>query len=59
MEQENVSLVGKGKEKKGSSNGLNSQSEKKKKDLSKVKLFGCHEYGHYVSVFLERKNAKK
>ena len=39
---------------------MNSQSEKKKKnDLSKLKCFGCHEYGHYVSDFLERKKAKK
>ena len=48
----------KGKEKKGSSKGSNSQSEKKKY-LSKVKFFRCHEYGHYVSDFLERKKAKK
>ena len=59
MEQENVALAGKGKAKKGSSKGSNSQSEKKKKDLSKVKCFGCHEYGHYVSDFPERKKAKK
>ena len=59
VEQENVVLVGKGKEKKGSSKGSNSQSEKKKKDLSKVKFFGCHEYGQYVNDFLERKKAKK
>ena len=59
MEQENAALVGKGKAKKGSSNGSNSQSKKKKKDLSKIKCFGCHEYSHYVSDFLERKKAKK
>ena len=59
MEQENVALAGKGKAKKGSSKGTNSQSEKKKKDLSKVMCFGCHEYGHYVSDCPERKKAKK
>ncbi|KAH9291810.1 hypothetical protein KI387_043003, partial [Taxus chinensis] len=48
-EQENVALAGKGKAKKGFSKGSNYQSEKKKKDLSKVKCFGCHEFGHYVS----------
>ena len=51
--------MGKGKAKKGSSKGSNSQSEKKKKDLSKIKCFGCHKYGHYVSDCLERKKAKK
>ena len=59
MEQENVARAGKGKAKKGSSTGSNSQSEKKKKDLSKVKCFGCHEFGHCVSDFLERKKGKK
>ena len=59
MEQENVALAGKGKAKKGSSKGSNSQSEKKKKDLSKVKCFGCHKFGHYVSDCPERKKGKK
>ena len=37
MEEENVALARKGKAKKGSNKGSNSQSEKKKKeDLSKV-----------------------
>ena len=57
VEQENVPLVGNGKAKKGSSKGSISQSEQK--DLSKVKCFGCHEFGHYVSDFLERKKGKK
>ena len=58
-EQENVALAGKGKAKKGSSKGSNPQGEKKKKDLSKVKCYGCHEFGHYVSDCPQRKKGKK
>ena len=59
VEHENVAQAGKGKAKKGSNKGSNSKSEKKKKEFSKVKCFGCHEFGHYVSDFLERKKGKK
>ena len=58
MEQENISLAEKGKANKGSSKGSNSQS-KKKKDPSKVKCFGSHEFGHYVSDNPERKKDTK
>ncbi|KAH9322750.1 hypothetical protein KI387_017389 [Taxus chinensis] len=59
VEQENVALAGKGKAKKGSSKGSNSQGEKKKKDSSKIKCYGCHEFGHYVSDCPERKKNEK
>lgn len=57
-EQENVTLAGKGKVKKGSTKGFNSKGEKKK-DLSKVKYYRCHEFGHYVSDCPQRKKKSK
>jgi len=53
-EQENVPLIGKGKVKKGSSKGPSSKGEKKK-DLAKVKCYGCHNFCHYVNDFPLRK----
>ena len=59
VEKENVSLVEKGKKKKGSRKGSNSQSEKKNKDLSNFKCFCCQEYGHYINDYPKRKKSKK
>lgn len=59
-EQGNISLVGKGKVKKGSNKGCDSKREKKKKYLSKFKCYGHHEFFHYVSDFpLRNKKGKK
>ena len=48
-EEENVALEAKGKSrsKKGSKGG-NKQKGEGKKDMSKVKCFACHKFGHYV-----------
>jgi hypothetical protein len=48
-EEENVALAtkGKGKSKKGSKGG-NKQKGGGKKDMSKVKSFACHQFGHYA-----------
>lgn len=51
-EKENFALVGKGKkakDKKAQGKPESSQNGgKKKKDLSKIKYFHCHEFGHYA-----------
>jgi len=49
-----MTLVGKEKVKKGSNKG-----EKNKKDLSKVKCYGCHEFGHYVNDYPHYKKKGK
>jgi hypothetical protein len=48
-EEENVALAAKGKNrsKKGSKGG-NKQKGEGKKDMSKVKCFACHQFGHYA-----------
>lgn len=45
-----MAKAGKNKAKKGSNKGSNSKGDKNK-DLSKVKCYGCHEFGHYVNNF--------
>lgn len=47
-EEENLALAGKGKKGKTKSEN-NQKSDKNKKDLSKIKCFHCHEFGHYAS----------
>jgi hypothetical protein len=48
-EEENVALAAKGKSKpKKGSKGGNKQKGEKKKDMSKVKCFACHQFGHYA-----------
>jgi hypothetical protein len=48
-EEENVALAAKGKNKsKKGSKGGNKQKGEGKKDMSKVKCFACHKFGHYV-----------
>lgn len=56
-EEENTALAGKGKVKKGPNHGQNSKGEKK--DLFKVKRFGCGDFGHYVTQCPEREKDKK
>lgn len=58
-EEENIALVGKEKVKKGPNQGHGSKGEKKKKEMSKVKCFGCDEFGHYVTQCSKRKKDKK
>jgi len=37
----------------------NSSQEGKKKDLSRIECFHCHELGHYATKFLHKKIRKK
>lgn len=58
-DDEIVSLVGKGKAKKGSKKG--SKGEKKKNDFSKIHCFGCGQQGNHVFQFTnwkKRENKK-
>lgn len=54
-----MTLAGKRKANKGSRKGLNPKDEKKKKVLSKIKCYGYHKFGHYVSGFPQRKKNEK
>jgi hypothetical protein len=48
-DEKNVALATKSKKKsKKSSNGGNKSNCEGKKDMSKVKCFACHKFGHYV-----------
>jgi hypothetical protein len=48
-EEEIVALAAKGKNKsKKGSKGGNKQKGEEKKDMSKVKCFACHKFGHYA-----------
>lgn len=42
-----------------SSGELNSKSEKKKKDLSKIKCFSLHQFEHYATKCCNRKKGSK
>lgn len=58
-DEENFSLVGnKGKGKKIQRKPKSNQNNGKKKDLSKIKCFHYHEYGHYATKFFNKKSNK-
>ena len=61
-DEENLALVGqakkgKGKAKQNQSEGASSRT-KKEKDMSKVKCFACHKFGHYVGQCPNKKKGK-
>jgi hypothetical protein len=63
-EEENLALVsktrkGKGKGSNKQGNSEESTSQPGKKDLSKIKCFTCHKFGHYASQCLEKKRQEK
>lgn len=49
----------KGKSKQNQSGGGSSQGEGEKKDMSKVKCFTCHKYGHYFGQCPNKKKGKR
>jgi hypothetical protein len=58
IHDDNLSLsiqARKGKFKRISSGELTTQDGKKKKDMSKVKCFTCHKFGHYAGQCPHRK----
>lgn len=59
-DEENCALDGKemGKGKKAQSKAKYIE-EGKKKDLSKIKCFHCHEFGHYATKYPHKKRRKK
>ena len=60
-DEENCALVGKEKKGKGKSSHCKSDSchGSKKKDMSKVKFFHCHEMGQFSTKCLLKKVNKK
>lgn len=54
-EDENFALASKAKGKKGKGKCETSQKSDKKEDLSKIKCFQCHEFGHYATKCSNRK----
>ena len=57
-DEDNFSLVGKGKEPKGNNaqgkTKLSYNGDKKKKDDINIKYFHCHELDHLLEIFLSR-----
>jgi len=59
-EEEKFALMGKGKKGKGKKFQPKPDSNHDgKKDLSKVKCFHCHEFGHYATRCPQKKSSKK
>jgi hypothetical protein len=62
--EENFALVGKGGKARGKKGSGGAESSlkgqgKPKKDLSKVKCFQCHQFGHYATKCPQRKKGSK
>lgn len=57
-EEEDCALVGKGNKAKGMKAQGEAESSQKK-DLSKIKCFHCHEYGHYATKCPHKKSSKE
>lgn len=55
--EEDFALVS--KENKAKGNKSQGEAGNKKKDLSKVKCFHCHEYRHFATNFPQKKASKK
>lgn len=62
-DEENFALAskeGRSKGKKSSGGGeLSSKAKKKKNDLSEIKCFSCHQFGHYATKCPNRKKRSK
>jgi hypothetical protein len=60
-DEEKFALVGKGKKGKGKKSQTKPESSQggKKKDLSKIKCFNCHEFRHYATKCPHKKASKK
>lgn len=59
VEEENVALASKGKEKKGPSQGQRLHGGEKKKDMSKIKCFKCGEFGTTVLSVLRGRRTRR
>lgn len=62
--EENFALAGKGGKSNGEKGSGGSESsskgeKKKKKDLSKIKCFSCHQFGHYATKCSNLKNGSQ
>lgn len=60
-DEENFALVGKAKKAKGKKYQAKPTSSQggKKKDLSKIKFFNCHEFRHYGTKCPHKKSSNK